>query len=109
MKKQLIVTCMILSILFVGCATHVHTVGYGPQKGGKVTARQFYLFYGLVPLNSVDTNEMAGKDANGNYITNYDIKTQHGPVDILLAMGLGMVTYGIGPVIIQSRTVTVIK
>ena len=109
MKKQLIVTCMILSILCVGCATHVHTVGNGPQQGGKVTARQFYLFYGLVPLNSVDTNEMAGKDANGNYITNYDIKTQHGPVDILLGMGLGMLTYGIGPVIIQSRTVTVIK
>ena len=96
-------------MLFVSCATHVHTVGYGPQTGVKVTKRQFYLLNGLVPLNSIDTNEMAGKDANGNYITNYDIKTQKGSVDILLSFGLGILTYGIGPVIIDSRTVTVTK
>ena len=107
MKKKLIVTCMILSILFVGCATHVHTVGYGPQVGTKVTGRQYYLLYGLVPLNSVDTNKMAGIDSNGNYITDYEIQTQTGPIDIVLAFGLGLFTYGIGPVIIQSRTVTV--
>ena len=50
---------------------------------------------------------MAGIDLNGNYITDYEIKTQTGPIDIILAFGLGLFTYGIGPVIIQSRTVTV--
>ena len=107
MNNKLITIILIISMLFVGCATHLHNVGYGPQTGIKVTSRQFYLFYGLVPLNSVNTNEMAGIDLNGNYITDYEIKTQTGPIDILLAFGLGLFTYGIGPVIIQSRTVTV--
>ena len=109
MQKKLIVICIIISMLFISCATHLHTVGHGPQTGIKVTSRQFYLFYGLVPLNSVDTNEMAGIDSNGNYITNYEIQTQTGPIDLVLAFGLGFLTYGIGPVIIQSRTVTITK
>ena len=109
MNNKLITILLIISMLFVGCATHLHNVGYGPQTGIKVTSRQFYLFYGLVPLNSVDTNEMAGIDSNGNYITDYEIQTQTGPIDIVLAFGLGLFTYGIGPVIIQSRTVTITK
>ena len=109
MNNKLITIILIISMLFVGCATHLHNVGYGPQTGIKVTSRQFYLFYGLVPLNSVDTNEMAGIDSNGNYITNYEIQTQTGPIDLVLAFGLGALTYGIGPVIIQSRTVTITK
>ena len=107
MNNKLITILLIISMLFVGCATHLHNIEYGPQTGIKVTSRQFYLFYGLVPLNSVNTNEMAGIDLNGNYITDYVIKTQTGPIDILLAFGLGLFTYGLGPVIIQSRTVTV--
>ena len=107
MNNKLITILLIISMLFVGCATHLHNIGYGPQTGIKVTSRQFYLFYGLVPLNSVDTNEMAGIDLNGNYITDYEIKTQTGPIDLVLAFGLGVFTFGIGPAIIQSRTVTV--
>ena len=107
MNNKLIAITLIVSMLFISCATHLHNIGYGPQTGIKVTSRQFYLFYGLVPLNSVDTNEMAGIDLSGNYITDYEIQTQTGPIDILLAFGLGLFTYGLGPVIIQSRTVTV--
>ena len=107
MNNKLITITLIISMLFISCATHLHTVGHGPQTGIKVTSRQFYLFYGLVPLNSVDTNEMAGIDSNGNYITDYEIQTQTGPIDIVIAFGLGLFTYGIGPVIIQSRTLTI--
>ena len=107
MKKQLIITCMIISILFLGCATHVHNVGAGPQIGHKITARQYYLLWGLVPINSVDTNALVGTDINGKQIENYEIHTQTGLIDIALAIGLGIFTYGLGPVIIQSRTVTV--
>ena len=108
MQKKLIVMCMITSMLFIGCATHVHNIGTGPigagpENGNKVTARQWYLFYGLVPLNSVDTNEMADSAEN------YEIQTQTGPIDIAISVGLGIVTFGIGPAIIQSRTVTVTK
>ena len=109
MNNKLITIALIISMLFNGCATHLHNVGHGPQTDIKVTSRQFYLFYGLVPLNSVDTNEMAGIDLKGNYITDYEIKTQTGPIDIVLAFGLGLITYGIGPAIIQSRTVTVTR
>ena len=100
---------MIISILFVSCATHIHTVGYGPQKGINVTARQYYILWGLVPINSIDTNDMAGVDLNGKQIENYEIQTQIGPIDIALSIGLAMFTWGIGPWIIQSRTVTVTK
>ena len=49
MKKQLIITGIFLSILFVGCATHVHTVGAGPQTGQVASARQWYILWGLIP------------------------------------------------------------
>ena len=101
MRKKLIVVCMIISMIFIGCATHVHNIGTGPEIGYIVTARQGYLFN--VPLNSVDTNEMADSTVN------YEIQTQTGPVDIAIAVGLGIVTLGLGPSIIQSRTVTVTK
>ena len=109
MKNKLLIITLIFSILFVGCATHVHHVGAGPQIGHKITARQYYLFGGLVPINSVDTNELAGIDINGNPIANYEIQTQIGPIDIALSIALAMFTWGIGPWIIQSRTVTVTK
>ena len=103
MKKYILVLCMIMSMIFVGCATHVHNIGTGPEIGHKETARQWYLLYGLVPLNSVDTNEMA------NSAENYEIQTQVGPTDLAISVGLGILTLGIGPAIIQSRTVTVTK
>ena len=103
MQKRILVLGIIISMIFVGCATHVHNIGTGPEIGNKVTARQWYLFYGLVPLNSVDTNEMA------NSAENYEIQTQVGPTDLAISVGLGIVTLGIGPAIIQSRTVTVTK
>ena len=109
MNNKLTTITLIISMLFISCATHLHNVGHGPQTGIKVTSRQYYLLYGLVPLNSVDTNKMAGIDSNGNYITDYEIQTQTGPIDIVLAFGLGVFTFGIGPAIIQSRTVTVTK
>ena len=103
MQKKLIVICIIISLIFIGCATHVHHIGTGPEIGHKVSARQWYLLYGLVPLNSVDTHEMADSAEN------YEIQTQTGPIDIAISVGLGIVTFGIGPAIIQSRTVTVTK
>ena len=103
MNNKLITITLIISMLFISCATHVHNIGTGPEIGHKVTARQWYLLYGLVPLNSVDTNEMADSAEN------YEIQTQTGPVDIAISIGFGMVTMGIGPAIIQSRTVTVTK
>ena len=104
MNNKLITITLIISMLFISCATHVHTVGYGPQSGVKATARQYYLLWGLVPLNTVDTNEMAGTDINGNQIENYEIQTQFGVLDIAINWISLATTAGF---FISSRTVTV--
>ena len=103
MKKKIAILTVATSLLIVACSTHVHTIGTGPEAGIRVTSRQFYLFYGLIPLNTVDTDEMADSAAN------YEIQTQVGIVDAGIAVGLAIVTLGVGPVIVQSRTVTVTK
>ena len=105
MNNKLITITLIISMLFIGCATHIHTVGYGPQSGIKATARQYYLLWGLVPLNTVDTNEMAGTDINGKQIEDYEIQTQFGALDIVINW-ISIMTTGL---FISSRTVTVTK
>ena len=96
---------LIIMMLFIGCATHIHHIGAGPQIGQKVTARQYYLLWGLVPLNSVDTNELAGTDINGNPIENYEIQTQFSAIDIAINWVSVATTAGL----FSSRTVTVTK
>ena len=71
----------------------------GPQTGVENTARQYYLLYGLIPLNSIDTDEMAGSAAN------YEIQTQVGPMDVLINIASAVTIAGI----VSSRTVTVTK
>ena len=103
MNNKLITITLIISMLFISCATHLHTVGYGPQIGAKATARQYYLLWGLVPINTIDTNEMAGLDINGKQIENYEIQTQVGPLDVVIN-SVSLFTIGM---ILTSRTVTV--
>ena len=103
MKKKIAILTVVTLLLIVACSTHVHTIGTGPETGVRVTARQFYLIYGLIPLNTVDTDKMADSAAN------YEIQTQVGIVDAGIAVGLAIVTFGVGPAIVQSRTVTVTK
>ena len=99
MRKLVILMMLVGSLLIVGCATHVHTVGAGSQTGLTETARQYYLLYGLLPLNTVDTGEMSGGAAD------YEIQTQYGPVD----MGISIASYSLVAGIISSRTVKVVK
>ena len=96
--KNTVVTFAIVTMLLfaVGCATHVHTVGNGPQTQQVESARQWFILFGLVPLNTVDTNAMIGN------ATNYEIKTQQAPIDILIGIPASWVTA-------SSRTVTVTK
>ena len=111
MQNKLIVICLIISMIFIGCATHLHTVGIGPQTGVTQVSRQYYLIFGLVPINSVDTKELVGIDLNGNPIENYEIKTQRTGVDFAIQMGLFIITAPIGGLggLLSSRTVTVTK
>ena len=99
MKKTIVMIMIVSSLFLIGCSTHVHTVGTGPQTGVSNTARQFYLLYGLIPLNSVDTGAMAEGAAN------YEIQTQVGPMDLVINVASAVAIAGI----VSSRSVTVTK
>ena len=99
MKKAVVMIMIVSSLFLIGCSTHFHTVGTGPQTGVSNTARQFYLLYGLIPLNSVDTGAMAGGAAN------YEIQTQVGPMDVFINVASAVAIAGI----VSSRSVTVTK
>ena len=99
MRKIVILMMIVSSLLIVGCSTHVHTIGAGPQSGVTKTARQYYVLWGLVPLNTVDAGAMVG-DAN-----NYEIQTQLGPVDVVI----GVASFATVGGLVSSRTVKVVK
>lgn len=98
MAKRVISAVLVLTFVFlaVGCSAHIHVVGTGEQQGITVEGRQWYILWGLVPLNDVSTNTMAG-DA-----TDYTIRTEQSALDIIMNIFTGAIT-------VYSRTVTVTK
>jgi len=96
MKKTIIALMLIIVLSFIGCSANIHTVGNGPQKNEVQEARQWYILFGLVPLNEVNTQEMAGN------VKDYEIKTEQSFLDGFMNAFTGVVT-------ITSRTVTVKK
>ena len=97
MKRVVVlILVVVLSLVAIGCATHVHTVGNGPKTGQMMQARQWYALWGLVPLNEVNTNTMAGGAAD------YEIMTQASALDVIINIFTTYVT-------VTSRTVTVTK
>ena len=97
MLRKCLAAVLILGVLLViGCAAHVHKVGNGAQGNEIKGARQWYVFYGLAPINEVDTNTMAGA------ATDYEIVTQRTVSDFILNLFTGVIT-------ISSRTVIVRK
>ena len=96
MKKAIVMIMIVSSLFLIGCSTHVHTVGTGPQTGQVESSRQWWILFGLIPLNSVDVGTMAGG------ATNYEIRTSLAPLDILIGIPAAYIT-------VSSRTVTVTK
>jgi len=78
------------------CYTLEHRVGTGAANGVQEEKRQWYILFGLIPLNDVKSHEMAAG------ATNYDVKSQINVFDVLLNILTGWVT-------IYSQTVTVTK
>lgn len=89
-----VVTAMLLVV--VGCSTHLHVIGNGGQSGQKMEARQWYVLWGLVPINDIDTSMMAAGAQD------YTIKTQQSALDVVINIFTGLVT-------VYSRTVTITK
>jgi hypothetical protein len=94
MKKTLrVFACLaLLSISLNGCLTLNHSVGNG-GKGAEVTSnRQWYILWGLVPLNQVDGEKMALEKGLTN---NYTVTSQMSFIDVLLNIITGTVSvYG---------------
>ena len=74
--------------------SHTHVVGVGSTGMGNESMRQYYLFFGLLPLNEVNVQRQTGD------FTGYEIYSEYGFVDMLLSPLLIFVTA-------TSRTVTV--
>lgn len=97
MKKITSLTLVpLLMVVMVGCMAHHHVIGDGAKTGVEVSARQWYILGGLIPLNEVNTKEMAGG------ATDYEIITAQTFTDYLINAFTGIVT-------VYSRTVTVKK
>ncbi|MBI2618941.1 MAG: hypothetical protein HYW57_02565 [Ignavibacteriales bacterium] len=88
MKKTLAVILLLAVSLFLlnGCYTMTHVVGQGAQSNLTETARQWYVLWGLVPLNDVSSKSMAGG------ATSYTVKTEITPLDFLINIFTGFVT-----------------
>jgi hypothetical protein len=87
---------LVVPLLFLlsGCMSHKHVVGVGSTGMGTQSMRQYYLFFGLMPLNEVNVQRETGD------LTGYEIYSQYGFWDIVLSPLLFFVTG-------TSRTVTV--
>ena len=96
MKKVINLLLLLAFLAVVACTTHVHTVGKGPQSNEQISQRQWYILFGLIPLNTVNTNSMAGG------ATNYEVKTETSVVDIIIGIPASYIS-------VSSRTVTVTK
>lgn len=77
-----------------GCSVHEHTVGLGPNELGSESHRQFYLFFGWLRLNDVDSQRLAADS------TSYRITSEWSWIDALLSPLLL-------PLTVTTRTVTV--
>ncbi|MHC1739274.1 MAG: hypothetical protein AB9882_14810 [Ignavibacteriaceae bacterium] len=89
---------LLISIVFYsfGCFTQTHIVGKGAQSSQVLEQRQWYILWGLVPLNTVDSHSMTGGSAN------YTIQTSHTFIDWAISIFTSIAT-------IYPATVKVMK
>lgn len=95
-KSVMLVIALIVLLSLMACSTHIHRVGRGPQTGQEIEARQWYILWGLVPLNDVNTHQLV------EGATDYEIKTEQSFLDVIMNIFTGSIT-------VYSRTVTVKK
>lgn len=95
-RRVLGVLLLLLAYFLSGCVSHQHRVGVGPTGVGESSARQLYLFFGLMTVNDVDVQRLTDN------LTGYAIETEFSFIDLLL-------TPVLLPFTMTSRTVTVHK
>ncbi len=95
-KLRMGIAICLVACMATACSTHTHVVGNGGQGGQVQQERQWYILWGLVPINKVDTKTMVGN------ATNYTIKTEQSFIDGLISFVASVVT-------VSTRTVEVTK
>ena len=96
-RALLLVFLVVLAALPLGgCHVHQHRVGGGPVGAGEDSMRQYYLLFGLVSLNEVDSQRLT-RD-----LTSYEITTEFAWTDMFLLPLLL-------PLTVTTRTVTVAR
>ncbi len=96
MIKRIFAIAVISTFLLSSCFTMKHTVGDGGQGLNSTEERQWFILFGLVPINEVDSKQMSGG------ATDYTVTTEATPVDVIIGMFTGMVS-------VQPMTVKVTK
>jgi hypothetical protein len=89
-----VIAAVLVVALLAGCAAHTHVIGAGTQSGQKTEQRQWYVLWGLVPINTVDTAAMSGG------ADDYTIHTEMSFIDGVINIFTSIVT-------INTRTVSV--
>ena len=85
-KKMALALALVLGLTLSSCYTFKHQVGTGGTGGASVEERQWWILWGLVPLNDVDSHRMAST------ATNYTVTTEFTPLDVLISLFTSLVT-----------------
>jgi hypothetical protein len=85
-----------LALALSSCMTLTHVVGEGGQSAAMLQKRQWYILWGLVPLNEVNSKEMAAGASN------YTITSQYTVVDFIITAITSIVTVNCQTVKVQK-------
>ena len=94
-KLKSLLLIVIVAALMQSCYSLQHTVGEGARGNSTKDKKQWYALWGAVPLNEVDTQDMA------DGATDYTIKSKIKFVDYVITAFAGWLT-----VTVQSVEVT---
>jgi len=87
---------LVIAGLMLSCAANVHVIGDGPKGNQVIKKKQWYVIWGLVPINEVDTKALAGGAQD------YQIRTVYNVEDCIANAFLNYVS-------VNMRTVEVTK
>ena len=96
--SRLLALSSMFALLLVAnsCFTYQHKVGKGPQTGVVAQEKQWFALWGIVPLNKVDSQQLAAGAED------YMITTHHTFLDVVLSSAAFFVT-------VNCQTVEVTK
>jgi hypothetical protein len=98
MKKTLASLALLgaLTLPMSSCYTMSHQVGSGGTGASESSERQWFILFGLVPINHVDSHEMAGGASD------YTVTTEQSALDVLINIFTAWIS-------VYSREITVSK